>query len=344
MRVLAGRYRLGDAVGRGGSAIVHRGFDRTLKRHVAIKLFFPYGPASDEPSAEVLREARTAAGLNHPNVARIYDYGEVTDDGERTPYLIMELLEGETLADRLTGVGVIEWRRAAEICADIASALAAAHEQDLVHRDVKPRNVMLTPSGVKVLDFGIAAAAGQNSFDTQGRLWGTPAHLAPEQLRGEPTFQAADVYALGLVLFECLTGKRAWPGQSVGEILASRHGRQAPHLPRIAGLPREVARIYEASTAEDPAKRPTAQAVAEVLRTAATTAPELRPAFRISIPAPVQGRSRRRALVTGAVAVMTAVLSIMGLQLANGASTPGGHKAEAAADNPQPAAPVSTSA
>jgi serine/threonine protein kinase len=282
MRSLAGRYRVEQAVGHGGSAVVHSGYDRTLKRRVAIKMFSPYRSESSAPSLDVLREARAAAALTHPNVARVYDYGEASDGSQRVPYLVMEFLEGDTLADRLAATGALAWSRAAEVCADVAAALAAAHGRDLVHRDVKPRNVMLTPAGVKVLDFGIAALAGQDSLDTQGRLWGTPAHLAPEQLRGEPTYPAADVYALGLLLFECLTGTRAWPGTTVGEILAARYQRRAPRLPGIAGLPREIIRLYEACVADDPAQRPSAAEVADILRRAAGKAPTVRRAAAIT--------------------------------------------------------------
>ncbi|MEV4703045.1 protein kinase domain-containing protein [Actinoplanes sp. NPDC049316] len=341
MRSLAGRYRVEEAVGRGGSAVVHRGYDRTLKRRVAIKLFSPYRPDSTAPSIDVLREARTAAALNHPHVARVYDYGEATEGSQRVPYLVMEFLEGDTLADRLAASGALDWREAAAICADTAAALAAAHERNLVHRDVKPRNVMLTPGGVKVLDFGIAAVAGQNSFDAHGRLWGTPANLAPEQLRGEPTFPAADVYALALVLFECLTGARAWPGTSVGEVLAARHERRTPRLPGITGLPREIIRLYEACVADDPARRPTAAQVAEGLRRASGTAPAVRPAALLtrsvpaltrSVPSAQRTRSRRRAAVTASAAVAAAVISVLGLQVANGYSTLRGRQAEAAVE------------
>ncbi|MFI5931947.1 serine/threonine-protein kinase [Actinoplanes sp. NPDC051494] len=331
MQELAGRYRVGKAVGSGGSAVVHRGFDRTLRRHVAIKLFFPYGSYAAGAADAVLQEARTAAGLNHPNIAQVYDFGEVTDGGERTPYMIMEFLAGETLADRIAGTGALPWRRAAEICADIATALAVAHEQNLVHRDVKPRNVMLTPDGTKVLDFGIAAAAGKNAVDTQGRLWGTPATLAPEQLRGEATFPAADVYALGLLLFECLTASRAWPGTSIMEIIAARHNRPAPRLPRIPELPREIIRLYEACTADDPARRPTAAAAAEILRRCSEPLTALIPAVRTT-------RSGRRTVVTVTLGAVTVALSVLGLQLANGAETPGGHPADAAVGETPPAA------
>jgi serine/threonine protein kinase len=341
MRSLAGRYRVEHAVGYGGSAVVHSGYDRTLKRRVAIKLFSPYRPDGGAPALDVLGEARSAAALNHPNVARVYDYGEAIDGDQRHPFLVMEFLEGDTLADRLAATGAFEWTYAAEVCADVAAALAAAHARDLVHRDVKPRNVMLTPSGVKVLDFGIAALAGQNSVDTHGRLWGTPAHLAPEQLRGEPTYPAADVYALGLLLFECLTGARAWPGTNVNEILGARHQQRAPRLPGIAGLPREIFRLHADCTDDDPARRPSAAEVAEVLRRAAGKAPIVRSAAIITRTiAPVQRRrSRTRAAVTASIAVAAAFVSIIGLQVANGYSTPGNRKAEAAVDGPPAVSP-----
>ncbi|MCY1136691.1 protein kinase [Actinoplanes sp. Pm04-4] len=341
--MLAGRYGLGAALGQGGSSVVHHGFDNTLKRSVAIKIF-------DEAATDVLREARTAAGLSHPNIAQVYDYGEVVDGSRRTPFLVMEFVDGETLADRLVTAGAMRWRQAAEICAETACALAAAHAQNLVHRDVKPGNIMLTADGVKVLDFGIAAAAGHNSVDINGALWGSPAHLAPEQLRGEPVFPSADVYALGLVLFECLTGSRAWPGASLGEILATRHGRPAPRLPRFAGLPRELVRLYEASTAEDPAARPSATELAEAFRLLTSPAPLARPiqplryGARPLTPAPatkspptMSQRSRRRATVMASAAVVAAVVSVFGIQLANGTATPGGRPAEAAVEGAGPA-------
>jgi serine/threonine protein kinase len=335
MRSLVGRYRVEHAVGYGGSAVVHSGYDQTLKRRVAIKLFSPYRPDSGAQALEVLREARAAA-LNHPNVARVYDYGEAVDGSQRIPFLVMEFLEGDTLADRLAATGALEWTRAAEVCASVAAALAAAHARDLVHRDVKPRNVMLTPAGVKVLDFGIASLAGQNSLDTHGRLWGTPANLAPEQLRGEPTYPAADVYALGLLLFECLTGTRAWPGASVNEVLAARHERRTPRLPGIAGLPREIIRLYDDCIADDPTRRPSAAEVADVLRRAAGGPPTVRPAavFTHPVASVRRKRSRARAPITASVAVAAAIVSVIWLQVANGFSTPGNRQAEAAVDGP----------
>ncbi|XVV15326.1 serine/threonine-protein kinase [Actinoplanes sp. CA-131856] len=351
MPLLAGRYRLGEALGQGGSSVVHYGFDTTLKRPVAIKIF-------DESATDVLREARTAAGLSHPNIAQVYDYGEVVDGSDRTPYLVMEFVDGETLSDRLARTGALRWRQAAEIGKETASALAAAHAQELVHRDVNPRNIMLTSEGVKVLDFGIAIAAGHNSIDISGALWGSPSHLAPEQLRGEPSYPSADVYALGLLLFECLTGDRAWPGASLVEVLATRHGRPAPRLPRLSGLPRDIIRLYEACTAEDPADRPTALEIAEILRGFAPT-PLTRPASHIpsvrsatqtvpvtpAVTAVSPRRSRRRVTVVASAAAVAVILSIVGVQLVNGTGTPGGKQAEAAVEGtpPPPAATPRTS-
>ncbi|MEV4343228.1 protein kinase [Actinoplanes sp. NPDC049596] len=354
MQLLAGRYKMREALGEGSSAVVHYGFDSTLKRPVAIKMFHPYVSDAGDGPADVLREARTSAGLNHPNIAQVYDYGEVIDGTERTPFLVMEFLDGETLADRLARTGALRWRQAASIAADTAAALAHAHSQELVHRDVNPRNIMLTPDGVKVLDFGIAIAAGGNSIDTNGGIWGSVAHLAPEQLRGEPTYPAADVYALGLLLFECLTGARAWPG-TLGEILANRHERPAPRLPRISGLPKDIIRLYEACTAEDPQERPTAESVAETLRSLSGPAPLTRTEHQLPMlrgaadwaplgvtatPAKPARRpiGRRRAALVGALAAVATVLSILGLQLANGGKTPGGKPAEAAVESPHPAA------
>ncbi|MCM4082730.1 serine/threonine-protein kinase [Paractinoplanes hotanensis] len=348
MQKIAGRYRVGEVLGQGGSAVVRYGFDSVLKRPVAIKMF-------DVSATGVLAEARTAAGLSHPNIAQIYDYGEIVDGDDRTPYLVMEFVGGETLADLIARTGPLRWRRAAEICGETASALAVAHGQNLVHRDVNPRNIMLTPDGVKVLDFGIAAVAGQNGIDANGALWGSPAYLAPEQLRGEPSFPAADVYGVGLLLFECLTGSRAWPGEAIGAVLAARHGRPAPRLPRLGGVPRELVRLYEACTTEDPEGRPPAADVAANFLRVSRPAPltrQVRPvapvrsalhaAGQATVAVPVaptsRQRSRRRALVMGSAAVVAAIVSVVGVQLANGTVTPGGREAEAAVEGPRPVA------
>lgn len=340
VRLLAGRYRLEEAVGHGGSAVVHRGFDRTLKRRVAVKLFESYRPDGHEPVGGVLTEARTAAMLNHPSIARVYDYGETVEPGtdRRVPFMVMEFVDGETLADKLAADGAQPWHRTAEICAAVASALAAAHERNLVHRDIKPRNVMLPGDGVKVVDFGVAAVNGQSSANTVGQICGTPGYLAPEQLRGEATFTSADVFSLGLLFYETLTGLPPWPGGTVGEILTARaEDPSAPRLPRVTGLPKELIRLYEACTSQDTWRRPSAAEAAVILRKAAMGAlvpAQLRPVVegRPAAAAP-RLRSRRRKLAMASMAAAAAVASILAIQFPN-TNDNHGSTAEAAVDGP----------
>jgi serine/threonine-protein kinase len=218
-----------------------------LARPVAVKVIDP--ALLDDPDfrARFRAEATAAAALSHPRVVTVHDYGE--EDG--TPYIVMELLDGETLADRL-GRGPLPPGEAAAVCGQIAAALAAAHEAGLVHRDVKPANVCLTRDGVKVLDFGIAAR-GESRPDL-----GTPAYLAPEQLSRNPVTPAADVFALGVVIFEALTGRRPYAEQD-------RRTGPPPLLPLPPGPPAGLAGLIGRCLAADPAARPTAAAVAAAL-------------------------------------------------------------------------------
>jgi hypothetical protein len=243
-RRFAARYRLADRIGAGGMAEVWRATDEVLARPVAVKVIDPALLGDPEFRARFRAEATAAAGLSHPRVVSVHDYGE--EDG--TPYIVMELLDGETLADRL-GRGPLPPAEAATVCGQIAAALAAAHAAGLVHRDVKPANVCLTRDGVKVLDFGIAARG------ESGPALGTPAYLAPEQLGRAPVTPAADVFALGVVLFEALTGRRPY---------AEGGGRSEPP-PLPPGTPAELADLTTRCLAADPAARPTAAAVAAAL-------------------------------------------------------------------------------
>jgi serine/threonine-protein kinase len=182
------------------------------------------------------------------------------------PYLVMELVPGENLADRLRS-GPLPWPEAVRAAAQVADALAAAHRSGIVHRDIKPGNVMLSASGAKVLDFGIAALAGGSDTDG-GRLVGTPAYAAPERLQPGPAAPAGDVYALGALLYETLTGHRLVPAESWPEA-AARHraGLPVPAL-ELPGLPRRVTRLFQASVDPDPAERPTAEELAAGLAAA----------------------------------------------------------------------------
>ncbi|MFG2040375.1 serine/threonine-protein kinase [Dactylosporangium sp. NPDC048998] len=237
-RLLSGRYRLIEPIGEGGMSVVWLAHDEILRRRVAVKLL-----GADLPGEPRLRaEAQAAAVLSHPNVCAVYDYGVAEE-----PFVVMELLDGVSLGTQLQH-GPLSWQRAVEVCAFVAAALSAAHARGLVHRDVKPANIMLTGSGVKVVDFGIAAFVGVPS---DAPAMGTPGYLAPERLAGEPGGPSADVYALGAVLFAALTGNQP----------------QMPPLPlpAVRGMPKDILKLYRQCVAPDPNTRPPVAAVARRL-------------------------------------------------------------------------------
>jgi tRNA A-37 threonylcarbamoyl transferase component Bud32 len=201
--VLADRYELGPVLGEGGMARVHRGLDRQLRRHVAVKVLAPPFDRDRSFVERFRREARAAAGLGHPNIVAVFDSG--SDDG--THFIVTELVEGETLAGLLGRDGPMPPAEAVAVAVDVARALTAAHERGLIHRDIKPGNVMVLPDGrVKVVDFGIARAAGSDTLTGTGVVLGSTAYLSPEQAGSQPVDERADLYALGCVLYEMLTG------------------------------------------------------------------------------------------------------------------------------------------
>ncbi|WFF01797.1 serine/threonine protein kinase [Micromonospora sp. WMMD964] len=268
-QLLAGRYRLLERLGSGGMSAVHRAYDEVLERDVAVKVLV----AADAGARQRIQgEARAAARLSHPHVTSVYDYGESTVDGVLVPFVVMELLGGHTLEQRLA-VGPLPPRAGLRVCAEVASALADAHARGLVHRDIKPGNVMLTPTGAKVLDFGIAAVTGDSEIDFEGRLLGTPAYLAPERLEAGKVLPACDVYALGLLLHRVLTGRLPWPPEAQGGMLRAHTHVEPAALPPIDGVPPEVHRLYRWCLARDPADRPPAVEAARILLDAAAASP-----------------------------------------------------------------------
>lgn len=226
-RVLAGRYRIEAAVGEGGMAKVFRGQDQVLGRTVAVKVLAPEFARDGQFVQRFRREAQSAAALNHPNVVSVFDTGS---DGP-VHYIVMEFVEGRTLRDVLGADGRLHPRRAAEIAESMCRALASAHKQGLVHRDVKPGNVMLTPSGeVKVMDFGIARVTTGEALTQTATVLGTASYFSPEQAKGEPVDARSDVYSAGCVLYEMLTGQPPFSGDSPVSI-AYKHVREDPQLP-----------------------------------------------------------------------------------------------------------------
>ncbi|MEV4659066.1 serine/threonine-protein kinase [Micromonospora sp. NPDC049301] len=270
-QLLAGRYRLLERLGSGGMSAVHRAYDEVLERDVAVKVLV----ASDTNARLRIRaEAKAAARLSHPHVTSVYDYGEARLSGRPVPFVVMELLHGHTLDHRLSS-GALPPRAGLRVCGEVAAALAAAHAQGLVHRDIKPENVMLTPTGAKVLDFGIAAVAGDPEIDFEGRLLGTPAYLAPERLEAGEVLPACDVYALGLLAHRVLTGRLPWRPEAQTAMLRAHAHVEPDPLPEIDGVPAEIHRLYRWCLARDPDDRPPAAEAARILLTAsATTATE----------------------------------------------------------------------
>ncbi|WP_460747872.1 serine/threonine-protein kinase [Micromonospora schwarzwaldensis] len=262
------RYVLRARIGLGGMSEVWRADDEVLHRPVAVKALAGRLAADPNLRATIQREARAAARLTHPHVTQVYDYGEATlPGGVVTPYLVMELVAGRTLADRLAG-GPLAWPDALRTAGQVAAALAAAHRIGVVHRDVKPANVMLTETGAKVLDFGIAAPAGPHRPVTGPvgePLAGTPAYFAPERLDPGPTHPAGDVYALGALLYRSLTGRPPLPVRTWDDVVDLRDRRPPVPPLRVPGLPADVADLVLACLALDPARRPTAAQVADRL-------------------------------------------------------------------------------
>lgn len=274
-QTLGGRYKLLNELGSGGMAVVWRARDEVLGRQVAVKLLAGRY-AGDPPSrARIRDEARAAATLSHPNVAQIYDFGESDESGTCLPYVVMELVKGPTLAQRLSR-GRLPPRTVLRICGEVAAALAAAHADGLVHRDIKPANVMLTPAGAKVVDFGIAALAGPAEPDE--KLLGTPAYLAPERLTGDAVTPASDVYALGILLYRLLADQSPWSVDSTTQMLDAHVYVEPDPLPPLPSVPPAVVDLVHRCLRKDPAERPSAARASSILADAAEASVEQDPA------------------------------------------------------------------
>lgn len=248
--LLDSRYSLDEEIGAGGFCEVWRGADTILRRPIAVKLLRAGYAHQPEVQARFKAEARHAGALSHENVARVYDYGE-SACGQA--YLVMELLKGPSLAT-VMAAGPLDAARTMDIVAQVAAGLQAAHSAGLIHRDIKPANILFTSEGTaRITDFGIAYAAGSAPLTATGMVMGTPGYIAPEQVAGTRARPASDLYALGIVAFECLTGAQPFSGPPV-EVAIAHRDRPLPPLP--ASLPAEVADFVMVLTAKDPAWRP----------------------------------------------------------------------------------------
>jgi serine/threonine-protein kinase len=262
--LIAGRYEVGEVIGHGGMAEVHRGRDVRLGREVAIKLLRRDLARDPTFQARFRREAQSAASLNSPSIVAVYDTGEGTVGGASTPYIVMEYVEGRTLRDILAAEGRLLPRRAMEIAAAICSALEQAHAAGIVHRDIKPGNVMITPSGeVKVMDFGIARAltSSTTTMTQTAAVFGTAHYLSPEQARGEHVDARSDIYSTGCLLYELLTGAPPFTGETAVAV-AYQHVREDPLPPSQVEpeVPAAVDAIVLTAMAKNPVNRYTSAA------------------------------------------------------------------------------------
>ncbi len=359
-QVLSGRYRLGRKIGSGGMADVHEGLDTRLRRPVAVKVFRP----GSDPQAEdrLTAEAVLLARLQHPGLVTVYDSGR---DDDRT-YLVMQLIDGPTLRSVLA-CGALPERCVMDVGAALAQALASVHRAGIVHRDVTPSNVLFDASGRPHLaDFGIARLANSTRHTAPDALMGTAAYLAPEQVEGKRVGPAADIYALGLVLLECLKGELEYPGPPLEAAIARLH--RPPAVP--AWIPSGLAALLQAMTAQDPEGRPDAEQCANALASRSgagvhalplsapseTCLPLLGDAHpaadghvrteEMALPRPnLAGGSRhRRRLVVGTGLAALSVALGTTLAVSSGSGGDSDHRAEAAPSAATPAHPPSRTA
>jgi eukaryotic-like serine/threonine-protein kinase len=251
--LLSGRYRLDAQIGFGGMSTVYRAFDTVLERPVAIKIMHREMSGDSDQLERFRREARSVAQLNHPHIVTVIDAGE--DD--RTPYIVFEYVQGETLKERIRRYGRLDIPEALAYAVEISRALGAAHERGIVHRDIKPQNVLIDSEGsAKVTDFGIARSLADEGLTADGRVLGTTDYVSPEQALGHPVTGQSDIYSLGIVLFEMLTGDVPFKGENQVAV-AMRHVRE--ELPDVQMLRPEasaaLAAVVDRATAKDLKRR-----------------------------------------------------------------------------------------
>jgi serine/threonine-protein kinase len=287
-RVVDGRYAVTSRIARGGMATVYLALDRRLDREVALKVMHGHLADDQQFTARFIREARSAARLSHPGVVAVFDQGE--DEG--LLYLAMEYLQGRTLREVLGELGVLTPGEALDVVEPALDALAAAHAAGIVHRDVKPENVLLTDDGrVKVADFGLARAASALT-STSGVLMGTAAYMAPELIADGVTDARGDVYAVGVMIFEMITGRQPFSGD-VPVRVAYRHVHEdvPPPSSVVPRLPEPLDVLVTTATARDPDHRPAdAAALLALERSARSRVPAAALAVRPSLPGPAGGR------------------------------------------------------
>ena len=299
MRLIGGRYETLERIGGGGMADVFRAHDRTLDRDVALKILRPVFANDPEFVERLHREAEALGSIDHPNIVRVLDYGASADG----PFIVMELVSGGTLRDLMRAQGRVDQYAAAGIGAEIADGLEAAHVRGVLHRDLKPDNVLIDGEGhPKLADFGIARLAAATAITRTGEVLGTPQYLAPEQMSGDVVDERADVYALGVILYEMLTGTQPTGGTTPSEIV-SRRLRADPRPPsRLVAITPALNALVVRSLARDPARR--IRRASDLRNALLAIKP---PAPRVPSPArPIQFRAPSLAPIPGFFALIAA--------------------------------------
>ncbi|MGH3347721.1 MAG: protein kinase domain-containing protein, partial [Nocardioides sp.] len=273
------RFRLDSRIATGGMGEVWRATDTTLGREVAVKLLKSEYADDEMFRTRFASEAQHAAALHHPGVAAVYDFGEATpaDGGGPRPYLVMELVDGRPLSALIRPGQPLDPEATRDLMAQAGDAIGAAHDAGIIHRDVKPGNLIVTPDRrVKITDFGIARATEGMALTQTGQVMGTPQYLSPEQAQGGRATPASDVYSLGVVTFECLTGRRPFTGETPVATALAHLREPVPPLP--ASVPRDLAAVVTRALSKDPEDRfPDAKAYAAALRDPATAAAAVPP-------------------------------------------------------------------
>jgi serine/threonine protein kinase len=361
-----GRYRVENVLGRGGMACVYLARDGELERPVAVKVLAEHLAGQAAFRDRFLREARLAAQLSHPNIVQVFDVGEE----EGTPFIVMECVEGSTLADELRTRGPLEPDEVVDLALQICGGLEHAHAAGLVHRDIKPQNLLLRPDGtVKIADFGIARAAETTKLTQMGSVLGTAAYLAPEQALGEEVTASADLYSLGCVLYELLTGRTPHVFKTLPELVV-KHREEA--ITPLRELRPEVPERVEAAVmhalARNPEYRPESAALFAEELAAASPEPPTRPLPQATgteatqvLGSPTQlrteplapsapaaspaGRSRGtrwdRRLILALAAVVAAVAIILGIALGTNGGGSGGGEPSSGTRAVEPVPPAS---
>ncbi len=317
--MLGGRYRLDQLLGRGSTAEVWRAFDVRLERPVAVKRLIAGGVGDPTTAARLEREARTVAGLSHPGIVTVYDTG--IEDG--MPWLAMELVDGESLADLLAREGRVDPRRAVAVAIQVARALQHAHEAGLVHRDVKPANIMLRADGrAQVVDFGITTGGDDARLTSAGMVVGSAAYLAPEVAAGNPASPASDVYSLSAVLFEMITGEPPFTGSNLPAVLLAHQQQAPPSVSRSPDAPPWLDRVISRGMDKDPRRRHESAGtfaddlaqgergsrVSETMAMPVVTPPASTAAMATGSEAPVPPRRSKARLVAALVAALALVM------------------------------------